>query len=140
MTVPVASLLKIPRGGQVSASVGVEDVKANIEIFLGRKWYTVVKGSMANSPIPQQQLVWFHCGFLNSRNTTFTLPNFNIAPEKLPSHHHHFSGAMLNFGKVPKMEGFLYLIFGCFGGRETPLHKPYLHAAYVGEDSSILTT
>ena len=40
----------------------------------------------------------------------------------------------------PKMEGFLYLIFGYFGGGETPLHKPYPYSLYRFEDSSILGT
>ena len=44
--------------------------------------------------------------------------------------------------QVSKMEvpHLINLIAGYFGGGETALHKPYIHTAYIGEDSSILGT
>ena len=41
--------------------------------------------------------------------------------------------------QVPKMEGFLNLIFGYFGGGYFP-YISRIHTAYIGEDSSILGT
>ena len=46
-----------------------------------------------------------------------------------------------NISLVPKMEGFLNLKFSAISGVEKlPLHKLYIHTAYIGEDASILGT
>ena len=43
--------------------------------------------------------------------------------------------------QVPKMEGFLNLIFGYFGVGFSRIHKPYIHkCVFMCEDSSILGT
>ena len=42
--------------------------------------------------------------------------------------------------QVPKLEGFLHLMFGYFGGWGNFPYISRIHTAYMGEDSSILGT